>query len=337
MEKMTLREIADFAKKNVRHELPAEYSNENVNSQILRDQIVALNHGETTLNIKNFYRGSEMFALVEEILPVIIEEGLRGDEFLFNLVEYRNIKHGDELTFKTPVKQTLFVSKIGAMGTKAVRRQRLGKNETFTVETQSYVVKVYEELDRFLAKKVEFPVFIKAVSDAIIRQLRDDIWNIWNSVTKETRGLNEKYVLTGSYDETELVKLVARVEAKNGCKAIILGTKLGLSKLKSAVESDESKSDMYNTGYYGKFRGTDCHYVGQRLQEGTDEFYFSDDIVWVIPMCEAHPIKVVNEGEGFILPSDSTSTDDLTQNYMYNQKFGVAISFENVMGFASLA
>ncbi len=52
-------------------------------------------------------------------------EGLQGDEYFNQLVDYRNVAEGDQNVFLVEDSDLFYVAKI-ADGTQGVRRQRLG-------------------------------------------------------------------------------------------------------------------------------------------------------------------------------------------------------------------
>ncbi len=57
----------------------------------------------------------------------------------------------------------------------------------------------------------------------------------------------------GAYDEEELLDLIAHVEADcHGKPATIIGTKKAVRNLAPSIQGTDSKSDLYNLGYYGQ-------------------------------------------------------------------------------------
>ena len=73
----------------------------NDTQEALRKALVEANGGSTKLDIKALRDGScsKVFAIVEELVNVISEEGLKGDEFFMNMVEDRNLALGDTPKF----------------------------------------------------------------------------------------------------------------------------------------------------------------------------------------------------------------------------------------------
>ena len=323
--------VIKLASDMIQNKVSSNFSDAKKNSEALVEALIEANGGSKEINFKTFRRGNECFEIIEEIIPLIVNEGLTGNEFFFNLVEYRNIALGDEIDFWTKDKTELIVADA-AYGTSGIRRQRLGAMEKYNIKTQLKVVKVYEELKRLLAGRTQFSDFIDAVSRAFTKQIMDDTYSAFKGVTASTQGLNSTYVKTGTYSESDVIDLVTHVEAANDAIATIFGTKKALTKLASTVVSDEAKSDLYNIGYYGKFNGTNCVYLPQRHIVGTDTFLLEDDKIYVIAGSDK-PIKVVNVGTGLLSVNDPLQSPEFTQNYLYGQEYGIGVAFNTKMGF----
>lgn len=326
--------VIKLASDMIQNKVSANFSDVSKNSEALREALIEANGGKTTIDIKTFHRGNELFEIVEEIIPVIVNEGLTGNEFFFNLVDYRNILLGDDIDFWTEDK-TEFIVADASYGVSGIRRQRLGAMEKYNVDTTLKVIKVYEELKRLLAGRTDFNTFIRKVGEAMQTKIMNDTYNAFKGVTETTRGLNSTYVKSGTYSEDTLLDLVAHTEAANQAVATIFGTKKALRKVTTANVSDEAKSDLYNMGYYGKFNGTNMIYLPQRHEVGTDNFLLDDSKIYVIAGND-RPIKVVNKGVGLLSANDPLQSADFTQNYLYGQEFGVGVAFAQKMGFYSL-
>ena len=51
------------------------YSKEQT-SEAIRAALIEMNGGSNKISLKNFYRGSQIYSLVQDLLPTIIDEGL---------------------------------------------------------------------------------------------------------------------------------------------------------------------------------------------------------------------------------------------------------------------
>ena len=305
-------------------------------SDDLRNAFIEMNGGSTKISPKTFHRGNPLFELMQELIPVIIEEGIDAESNpLFRLVEYRNVAEGDAIEFDVDCEAN-FVVATAANGIRDVRRQRIVGGETVPVNTEMKIVRVYENLGRLLAGRIDFNKFADGVAKAFKNYIAEGAYDAINGLSASTAGLDDTYVLTGSYKEDELIALIDHVEAATGKVAKIYGTRTALRKLTTAVQADSAKEDLYNIGYYGKFNGTDMVCLKQAHKAGTSTFALNDNKVWVIAS-DDQPIKVVNEGDGLLIDKDPTANADLTQEYVYSQGLGVAAICAAKMGVCTLS
>lgn len=303
-------------------------------SESLREALVELNGGSTKVNLKTFRPGHPLFELVQTLIPVIIDEALVNDETLMSLVEYVNINHGDENEFVVHGENDVIVADAAA-GIQGVRRQRMAEGDTVVVKTSPKVVRIYEGLNRLLSGRVDFDEFVNQVAVAYKKHIAEDAYKCLDNITASTDGLSAEYVISGAFDEDELLAVINHVEAASGQKAKICGVKSALKKIATADPANEAKSDLYNFGFYGKFYGTPMISMRQSHKPGTDTFALSETKVFVIAG-DDKPIKVVNEGDGIMYDHDPSETADLTQEYVYIQSAGTALVLASKIGVADI-
>lgn len=294
--------------------------------EVLRQALVEANNGSTVLNYKDIRDGkcNGLFSLIEEILSRTVVEGLQGDEYFNALVDFRNVAEGDQNLFLVE-DNNLFVVAEAADGTQGIRRQRLGGVKETSIPTSLKVVRIYEELNRVLAGRVDFNEFIRKVAESFRQKLLNDIYALWSGATAADMGGVAYFPTAGTYDEDDLLDLISHVEAAAGGKtATIIGTKKALRNLKESIMSDGAKDELHNMGYFGKFFGTPCVAVPQRHQIGSTNFVLDDDVLTVIAG-DDKPIKVVYEGNPIVLMGDPMTNADFTQEYLYGEKYGMGI------------
>lgn len=294
--------------------------------ELLHKALVEANGGSTVLNYRNIRDGkcSGLFTLIEEILSRTIVEGLQGDEYFNALVDFRNVAEGDKNIFVVE-DSNLFVVAEAADGTQGIRRQRLGGTSEVSIPTSLKVVKIYDEMNRVLSGRVDFNTFINKVAESFRQQLLNDIYTLWSGATATDFGGVTYFPTAGAYDEDELLDLIAHVEAAaNGRTATIIGTKKAVRNLAPSIQGNDSESDIYNLGYYGKFYGTPVMVTPQRHKIGSTEFTLDDNILTIIAG-DDKPIKCVYEGNPIVLMGDPMTTGDLTQEYLYGEKYGMGI------------
>ena len=294
--------------------------------ELLHKALVDANGGSTVLNYKNIRDGkcTGLFTLIEEILSRTVVEGLQGDEYFNALVDFRNLAEGDKNIFEVE-DSNLFIVSEAADGTQGIRRQRLSGISEVSIPTSLKVVKIYEELNRVLAGRVDFNTFINKVSESFRKKLLNDVYTLWSGATANDFGGTTYFPTAGAYDEDELLELISHVEAAAGGKtATIIGTKKAVRNLAPSIQGTDSKSDLYNMGYYGKFYGTPVVVTPQRHKVGSTDFIFPDNVLTVIAG-DDKPIKCVYEGQSTVILGDLTKNSDLTQDYFYGEKYGMGI------------
>lgn len=293
---------------------------------MLRKAMIEANNGSTKLDYRAIRDGkaSGLFSLVEEILARTVVEGLQGDEYFNTLMDFRNIAAGDEQAFDIE-DSDLFVVSNAADGTQAIRRQRIGGVEQIIIPTSIHIVKFYEELKRVLAGQVDLNRLIQKVGESVRQTMLNDAYALWMSATQDDLGGKVYYPSAGNYDEDTLLDIVSHVEAAAGGKpATIIGTKRALRNLMPAIQGSDAKSDLYNLGYFGKFYGTNVVATPQRHKIGSTEFVFDDKVLTVIAGDEK-PIKCVYEGNPLIIPGELYKNQDLTQEYLYGESYGMGL------------
>lgn len=297
----------------------------------LRNKLIELNGGSDKINLKSQRNnGSKIFEVVETVLDRIVEEGMQGDEFFHDCVDYINMKLGDRNEFVIPGNSELFVAEM-ANGIATPRRQRIGEKTSVAVPTKTYGIRVYEELDRLLAGRTTWNTFIDAVSEAIMKARYEAIYTAFSGISASTDLLNDKYVIGGTFAEEDLLNLIAHVEAATGKTARIIGTKAALRKITTAVLSEEAKSDLYNVGHYGKFAGTEMTAIKNIHKPGSMEFLLPDNKIWVVAGDDKF-IKFVTEGDPIIVEGDPLNNADLSQEYAYIEKYGCMVVLSSVLG-----
>ncbi len=298
----------------------------NDSMDLLRKALIDANNGSTKLDYKAIRDGKcpGLFTLVEEILSRTVVEGLQSDDYFQSFVDFRNVALGDQNIF-TVEDDNLFTVAEAAEGTQGVRRQRLSGYQQIAIPTSFKVVKIYEELNRVLSGQVDFNYFINKVGESFRRKILDDTYTLWADATADDFGGTEYFPAAGPYDEEAMLELIAHVEAAAGGKtATIIGTKVALRNLAPAIQGNDSKSDLYNLGYYGKYYSANVVALPQRHKVGSTDFVFSDNIITVVAG-DDRPVKCVYEGDPIVIMGDPVNKADLTHEYLYGSRWGMGI------------
>ena len=317
--------IIELAKSITKKTLSSEYDDRKT-QDILRDKLKEVCGGSTKIDMKVLRKyGADIYEIIEEIVPTIVVEGLKGNEFFMNLVDYRNKALGDDIDFYAEDNSTFIASKI-ARGTTSLWRQRLVAGEKVSVPTALYGIKTFEHLSRFIAGLVDWNYFIDKTSKGMLAKYFDVIYAAFAGINATTAGMRSDLVLTSTPDKDALTQLIEKVEAQTGMPVTIFGTQTALSKMPSVeINATQARDDMYTMGYYGRFGATNCIKIKQSFKAGTTEFQFDNNKIYLIPS-GIKPILMLDVGEGMMqLEGDGTTNADMTKEFTYMQEFGAGV------------
>lgn len=305
--------------------------------EVLQKALVEANGGSTKLDYKKIRDGEckKVFSIVETIITKVVVEGLPENCPLFDYVDFRNIAEGDTNIFVIKDNGVFVVADI-THGTQGLRRQRLTGGEEFTVKTRLKGIKIYEELRRVLAGRIDFNELIDKVAEAFQRQIREDMYEavvgaFENTVAPYSNGA------AGTFDEAQLTEIIDHVEAATGMKAKILCSKQAARKITGVrgADSNSAREDLYAMGYFGHFYTTPIIVMENAHKPGTTDFVLKNDLYIVAG--EDKFIKFVTEGETLIIPGEALHNADLSQEYMMAQQYGVKAVLATEMGRYALA
>jgi hypothetical protein len=287
----------------------------------LRESLKSLLGEEKNLRRAFRKNGAAIFTVMEDILDVLITEGLE-DQFA-EFVDYRNVAHGDRPVFMVDDYHLFNVATIAA-GTNNLRRQRLERSP-FTVPTAYKGVKIYEELERFLAGKVDWNKLIAKVQRSFNAQIAADINN---AIVTAYTALNAPYKYAGAWDLTQFNTLVQHVEAATDRTAMVAGNRLTLQKAapQYVAYTGQVVEDRNKDGFFKVIDGTTFAELKQSHVPGTDNFAIGNFLL-VMPTGEEKIVKLVLEGEPEIVEANAGTNQnaDDSVEYLFKKKYGVAV------------
>jgi hypothetical protein len=312
---------------DLKHDNTSKFSKRDVNESF-RNKILE-EVGVSLEDIKNpkVYRRNKvaLFELVEEAVNVLIEEGIKNQFDSF--VETSNIAFGNQKTFKVPDTATFAVATI-ADGTQNLRRQRLDAGN-LTVTTSTKGIKVYEEYARFLAGDIDWENFINKLVTSYNNQIAVDIYT---ALYGAYDNLSAPYAVSGAFVASEMDALIDHVSAATNADCTIWGTKASLRKVTPAEISDAMKQARNEMGYYGVFNGTPMNAIKQAHTPGTNTFAIGSNFAMIIPNIGDRIIKLVYEGDAIIEETPVMTNQDMSMEYLFIKKYGVAVIAQGKYG-----
>lgn len=312
-------EMKDFRKlaSDVYNGVAGNFENGMTGNDVIVDMIKKACNGKTTIDFKDIRDGKVDFAVIEEVINTAIELGAAEDSAIWDFVDMKSGKLGDKPEFNVNSGNLFRVDTI-ADGTQGIRRQRLtSKSVTLTPETKA--VKIYDELNRILAGRVDWATFVNRVALSFRKDMFNEVATMFNGITADTDFSKG----AAAFNETDMIDLVTAVEDATGMKPVIFGSLQALRNLTMAMAGDEVKTDYYNMGYMGKWNGFSTFRVAGKNVDPKALFVIAGDDKF---------IKFYDEGDTLVIPREATANADLTQEYTVIRKYGTALAMANVVG-----
>ena len=272
----------------------------------------------------------KVFSIMREILtPVVAENVLARFE---SWVDIQDIALGDTKEFEI-MNQELFEIGLVADGTSELRRQNLvhGKLQMTSFQLGA---KLYTEFDDFRRGRVDFAEWIARLGKSFEVKIGEFIVR---AIESSYSVLGAKFAKTGAFDDAEMLKIVERVEAKTGMKAVIYGTKSALAKLRTtangfqAVLADRDKDAISAMGHIGTYFGTDVVEIPQSVNR-KDQFMIDKDMLYVIPN-GTKIVKLLFEGDVDVVEvTDPAVRKDMQFEYMFMRRIQIGVCKASVYG-----
>jgi hypothetical protein len=267
----------------------------------------------------------KVFALVADMLSVNIN--YITSEAYNQIAEIRDVMLGDRQEFVVENNDLFRVASI-SNGNTDIRRQTI-LNQSFSVPTVMLAVKIYTELELFMAGRIDWVSMINRVAlsfnNEVAVRIATGMGNAYSS-------LSAPYAQTGVYDGDVLATLITDVEIKTGQPCTVYGVKSAIRQIGSDLTVDNS-SDMINnerfyTGYVGSFFGTPVVEMAQGLKSDGNYAYANDDLL-IIPTGEK-PVKIIFEGDFIIRETEEANT--LQPEFFFGRKVGVSVVISSQFG-----
>lgn len=258
----------------------------------------------------------------------LLISGWGDNPFFRDFVEVKNIAAGDQNVFYIPDNSILTVSKFSGNHHDLIR-QKLGMGEEFSVTTNWYGIRVYEEFERFMAGRVDWTKFIEKMYEAMDKKINDMLYNAFLGIDSM---IPAEYKFTGTPTEETILSTAEKVSVATGKEVMIAGPRTAISKIanltNASMWSDEMKNQRNTLGSLGVWNGIELVRVPQVFEKGTRNFVYPENKFFILPKTDNRPIKLVYEGESlFDENTDYTKRRDMTIEAEYMTKLGVGVVF----------
>lgn len=289
-------------------------------------------YGTATPKYKDFKRNGAYFEIIEQVLNLEGFKGIEENAFYQQFAETIFIDRGDTYEFYMEDEGVVSFSEF-AGDHWDINRQKLGAGAVIPIRTKTYAAGIYNDFLQFMRGRTSFASMVNAVSKGLKAKIDQEVAASFASAATQ---LPAEFKVSGTYNEDEMLKLHAHVEASGG-SAIVLGTKRALSKITKgsniySTYTEDMKRNLHSTGNVGEFLGMTLVELPSVHKAGTFDFAYDDNQLLVLPTgSTARPVKILIEGElEFVRDiQDARSHYDMSYEHKVITAFGTAVVFNN--------
>lgn len=273
----------------------------------------------------------QVYEIIEEIVNGVINDFDANGALAERFTEERFLDLGDTNEFYLEGGDELEVVEYAGSHWD-VARQRLSNFDSITVKPKDYIISVYEYMERVASGRADWGYLVNKVAEAIAKKKREVVH------TTLVAGLNVQnapFGYTGSYQEREILSLVAHVEAGNGFKPVLIGTKTALARLQG-MTTEAYGNEKNAKGFVSNWMGYECIELTNALDPAKaglqgDQLQLPKDEIYVVSGAEKF-IKVVNEGAEVSRERTPQQMADQSHELTVTLKFGVAAVYNSYVG-----
>lgn len=277
---------------------------------------INLNDGKAVRNAIAYNKVD--FAIINELIDVAIDLSANDNSEIWNFVDFKSAALGDKNKFTVEGNDLLHVDVI-THGTQGVRRQRMLSRE-LSVETTTKAIKIYEEMVRLAAGRLNWAKFVEKVGKSFDNDRFNAVASAFSGITAS--GDYSKGTAGTAFSESDMIDLLTTVE-NDGNTPKIFGSLQALRNLSMAMAGDEVRRDYYNFGYMGKFNGYDTFRISGKNVPTDKLFVVGSDEKF---------IKMFDEGDTLTIPHNFTETADKTQELQVERTYGVEVIMAGKVG-----
>ena len=312
----------------------------------LTKKIFGLDEKSSKRDRERAYRdhGRQFFDVIEEVIDFTVTTGLQEDEWFNVLVNYHNLKQGDENLFVNKAPEIILsVAKMGKRHHDTML-QRLGVNKTYQLPTDLYGAAVGADIDRYVVGQEDWITLVNAVTKAFKVKVQEliftEVYNAYRKIPVQT-GFVDSGALTPA-NRADFNKVLQNVSVANdNAPVVIVGTMVGLQMLEGLINVNwiansqkEAVASNSRLGNYGRYQLVE---IPQRFAKNdVTRPMYNDNILFIFAAGDDKLVDMVDVGETLIDEiterGEANGRIDDIMKYEVQREFGVGTRIGRYFG-----
>lgn len=266
-----------------------------------------------------------VFAIMEEVLDVTINDAWKSIPFYNEFVDSRNLYLGDKNDFLIEDNSWVTVNKFSGNTWDTDREKLIGRKK-ITIDTEWFYAYVYDDFERFLTGATTIEYLMNKLTQAFIQHADTLVAVAFNDAATN---LPPEFAFAGTLTTNDVKEYILKVKTASRKNIRIIGTEMAISQLNALAEvkySENMMNELYSSGRLGKWMGNTIVEMPQSFTPGTYNWVADNDTLLIVPETEKF-IKFIDEGETRSQEKTEDENHDQTFSYQVQRKMGCAAVF----------
>ena len=272
----------------------------------------------------------EIFAIIEEVLDVTINDAWKSDPFYRDLVDARNLALGDKNDFLIEDNTWVTVNRFSG-NTWDTDREKLSGRRRISLDTEWFYAHVYDDFERFRTGAIDIETLLNKMTAAFVRHVDTMIAMAFDDAATNLPAAFSVAATLATQDMRELIQRVKTASRKN---IRIMGTEMAVAQLNELAEvkySERMMNEMHSTGRMAKWMGNTVVEIPQAFTPGTYDWAIDNDSLLIVPENDKF-IKFIDEGETRSQEKSEQDNHDQTLSWQVQRKMGAGAVFSSMFG-----
>ena len=272
----------------------------------------------------------QVFAIIEEVLDVTINDAWKSEPFYRDLVDVRNLALGDRNEFIIEDNTWISVNQFSG-NTWDTSREKISGRRKISLDTKWFFAHVYDDFERFRVGAIDVQTLLNKVTEAFVRTVDSLIATAFNDAAIN---LPPAFAVAASLTTPDMRELIQKVRTATGKNIRIMGTEMAVAPLNELSEvkySEPMMRELHSTGRLAKWMGHTVVEIPQTFIPGTFDWAIDNDSLLIVPEGDKF-IKFVDEGETRSLERTEDDNHDQTLSWQVQRKMGAGAIFASKFG-----
>lgn len=171
----------------------------------------------------------KVFAIIEEVLDVTINDAWKNDPFYRDLVDSRNLALGDKNDFVIEPDNWVTVNEFSGNHWNTNREKIIGKKK-ISLDTKWFYAHVYDDFERFITGAINIEALITKIGEKFVQHVDTMVSVAFNDAATNIP-VASGFSFAGALAMADMRELILRVKTAARKPVRIMGSEMAVAQL----------------------------------------------------------------------------------------------------------